>query len=131
MRTINITDEKVLKVLNEHNKLSKDQETVIAKLREIEVESKELEEQFKKNMALAERIMERAQPLLKKFVEKNVTFEDFEEVSKIPQTKDENGDDTGQWTLEIANRLDEFKLAWEQKQKEMKEAKDKDESSSS
>lgn len=122
MRVVNINDEKLLKILNEHAALNKKQEVVIAKLSEIEVETKELEEDFKKNMAAAERIMEKAQPKLKKFVEENVEFGEYEEVSRVPEVKNEEGDGTGEWTVEIANRMDEFKAAWENKMKEKLEA---------
>lgn len=130
MRVININDEKLLKILNEHAALNKKQEVVIAKLREIEVETKELEEDFKKNMAASERIMEKAQPLLKKFVEANIEFGEFEEVSRVPEVKNEEGDGTGEWTVEIANRMDEFKAAWENKMKEKLEAETNEVSSS-
>lgn len=130
MRVVKIEDAKLLKILNEHAALNKKQEVVIAKLREIEVETKELEEDFKKNMAASERIMEKAQPKLKEFVEKNVEFADFEEVSRVPEVKNEEGDGTGEWTVEIANRMDEFKAAWENKMKEKLEAETNEVSSS-
>lgn len=129
MRTINITDEKTLKALNSNSEINKDQTYVIKRLREIEVEGKELEERFNKNMAQSERAMEKARPLIKKIVEKE-TLGEFEEVSKVVETKDENEEGTGQWQIEIADRMEEFKAAWEHRndpkeepQEETKETK--------
>lgn len=123
MRTINITDEKTLKALNSNSEINKDQTYVIKRLREIEVEGKELEERFNKNMAQSERAMEKARPLIKKIVEKE-TLGEFEEVSKVVETKDENEEGTGQWQIEIADRMEEFKAAWEHRNDPKEEVKE-------
>ena len=119
MRIISITDEKTLKALNANSEINKDQEIVIKRLREIEVEGKELEERFNKNMAQSERAMEKARPLIKKLVEKE-TLGEFEEVSKVAEIKDENEGSTGQWNIEIADRMEEFKASWAKRDEETK-----------
>ena len=107
MRKIKLLDQKVINVLNENTKINIDQEKVIAEPRVVEVKGKELEEKFKKNMAMSERIMERARPMVNKIIAKEKLAE-YEYISKVSQDKK-----TKEWNIEIGNGMEEFKYNWE------------------
>lgn len=107
MRKVEIKDKKVLTILNKKGKLSKDTQVVLDRLKEIEEEGKKLEAEFNTYLTKTKMIDEKARPYLKKIMEK-IELEEYEQVSKVHQ------EDTGEWNIEIADRMEEFKEAFKE-----------------
>lgn len=100
MRIIEVSDQKVLKLLNERKSISVRQLAIT-------LEYEKLEEEYNKNLALYARIDEKVRPLTDK-ITSNLDLGEYEERVRVYQ--DEK--DLTKWFIEITDRLDEFKDRW-------------------
>lgn len=111
MRIIEVNDQKVLKLLNERKEISVRQLAIT-------LEYEKLEEEYNKNLALYARIDEKVRPLMDKITTK-LDLGEYEERTRVYQ--DEK--DLTKWFIEIADRMDEFKSAWEHRNDPKEEPK--------
>jgi Skp family chaperone for outer membrane proteins len=100
MRTLQITDAGTVKILNE-------KQVFVVENQNILKEMTELETRFNKNIGQTKRSDEKARIKLKKQLPK---LDEYEQVSRVFE---EGGD----WYFEIADRMEEFKKAFETAQK--------------
>lgn len=105
IKKVEITDSKILKLLNSKKEISA---KILAYLKQYE----EIETEVHKCEAQHARIDEKVRPLIKKQTDK-LHFEEFEEVSRVGQDEKDL-----KWYIEIADRLEEFKIHF----KEQKDA---------
>lgn len=97
---IKITDKKVLDALDTKQRyVNANTET----LKEME----RLEKEFQSNLAKAQRSDEKVRPLIKKLVDK-IQFGEYEELSRVTK-------ESGEWEIEIVDRMEEFKAAFAQR----------------
>jgi hypothetical protein len=97
---IKVTNKKIIDALTEKNKFVTANQTLLKEMESLEAE-------FQKNLAKAQRSDEKARPLIKKEIEK-LDLKDFEEVSRITF-------ESGEWEIEVINRLEEFKTLYAQR----------------
>ena len=96
MRTIEITNEKILKFLEEKNITAKENLELIEKMAE-------LEKEYNKKTSYVKRIDEKVRPLIIKKV-KDENFGEYEEMVRV--FKNEK---SGKWEMEIIDRMEQFK----------------------
>ena len=105
MRKIKITDSKVLLTLNKKGELSKKTQVILDRMKEIEAENKILEKDFNSYLIKSKTLDEKARPYLEKIIAK-LELGEYEQVSRVHQ------EDYGEWNIEIADRMEEFKAAF-------------------
>lgn len=119
-RIIKLTDEKAIEVISENTPINIAQKEVLAELQTIEERAKILEEDFNKNLAESQRVMEKARPLVMKFMETQELGE-YEELVKVSQDEE-----TMEWNIEIGDRMEEFKYEWEHRNDKKEEVKEEE-----
>ena len=104
MKKIKIDNEKILVALKEKDEMGQ-------RLVAIAEEGKELEKEANKLVAKMQREDEKVRPLMKEEVDK-VEMGEWEEASRVYLGKE--GDEEGKVILEVADRLEEFKVNYKQ-----------------
>lgn len=107
MRKLEITDEKILKILNGKQAISEKQLALLQ-------QQEELEKEFNKNVSMHARADEKVKPLIKKITDKE-TMAEYEQVSAVRQEEK-----TKKWFIEIADRMEEFKIRFKEENAENK-----------
>ena len=110
MKKIVITDKKVLSILDKKGDISKETQKILDRMKAIEDEGKKLDKEFNIYLTKTMLLDEKARPFIKKIVE-NVELGEFEQISRVHQ------EDDGKWTIEIADRLEEFKVGYREADK--------------
>lgn len=100
MRTIEITNEKILKFLEEKNKTAKENLELLEKM-------SELEKQVNKNASYIKRIDEKVRPIIIKKI-KDENLGEYEEMVRV--FKNEKSE---KWEMEIVDRMEEFKKSFQ------------------
>lgn len=95
MRSIKINDKKVLTTLNKKSEFTVENANLIKTI-------EEAEKKFNQNLTKAQMLDEKSRPMIKKLLEK-IYFDEYEEISRVHQ------DEKGEWFIEIADRMEEFK----------------------
>ncbi len=114
MRKIEVKNDKVLKALVKKDEMTK-------RVLEIVEESKKLEDEFNKLQTKLAREDENVRPWLKEEADK-VDLAEFEQVSRVYLGKD--GEDEGKVFIEIADRLEEFKVFFKKQKDEQNNSSD-------
>jgi hypothetical protein len=107
MIKIEIIDEKILKLLNSKAEIS-------AKALDLLKQQEEIEKQLNKCQAMHARIDEKVKPKIELLM-KDVELKEFEQLSAVRQNPDDK-----KWYIEIVDRLEEFKLIFKEKEKNIK-----------
>lgn len=102
MRTIEITNEKILKFLEEKNKTAKENLELLEKM-------SELEKQVNKNASYIKRIDEKVRPIIIKKI-KDENLGEYEEMVRV--FKNEKSE---KWEMEIVDRMEEFKKLFQKR----------------
>lgn len=100
MRTIEITNEKILKFLEEKNKTAKENLELLEKM-------SELEKQVNKNASYIKRVDEKVRPIIIKKI-KDENLGEYEEMVRV--FKNEKSE---KWEMEIVDRMEEFKKSFQ------------------
>ena len=95
-----ITNKKILDILDTKNKYVIDNQNILQAM-------EKLEKEFNTNLGKAQRCDEKVRPLVKKEIEK-ITLGEFQELSRITK-------ESGEWEMEIVDRLEEFKKLFKQR----------------
>jgi len=98
MKTVEITDTKLLKHLNDKHEVSLKNEKLLKEMEELS----KLETDFKTNISKMARMEERARPLIVKVAQK-VKLTEYEELSRVYKKG-------SAWIMEFADRMEEFKI---------------------
>lgn len=115
MRNIEVKNDRLLKCLNKKAELVKRINEITDEGEKLTARGKELEEEVNKLIAQISRQDELARPEIKREME-NVVLAEFEDLSKCYLA--EEGEDKGKAFLQIADRLEEFKVYYKQKKDE-------------
>lgn len=102
MRTIEITNEKILKFLEEKNKTAKENLELLEKM-------SELEKQVNKNASYLKRVDEKVRPIIIKKI-KDENLGEYEEMVRV--FKNEKSE---KWEMEIVDRMEEFKKLFQKR----------------
>jgi len=98
MRKIKLEDKKVLEVLNKKKALTVENQNILK-------EMAEMEKKFNTCLTKSKMLDEKSRPMIKKITDK-MEFAEYEEISAVRQ------DDNGDWYVEIADRMEEFKASF-------------------
>jgi len=105
MRQVKLTNKKVLSILDKKSALSKETNVILDRMKEIEAEYKDLEAKFNTQLSKTQVIDEKSRPYLQNIID-TLEMGEFEQVSRVHQS------DNGEWNIEIVDRLEEFKEAF-------------------
>ena len=108
MRKVVITDKKILEVLNKKGALTIEQNKILEKMNA-------LEKQFNTCIAKTKMLDEKSRPMIRKLIPK-LELGEYEEISAVRQEKG--------WHIEIADRMEEFKVSFERMKKSEKSLKE-------
>jgi hypothetical protein len=100
MRRIKITDKKINDILLVKESISLENQNIL-------VEMEKMEKKFQSNISKMARADEKARPLIKK-IYSTLVIKEYEELSRV-------FNDGGTWTMEIADRMEEFKTLFAKK----------------
>ena len=113
MRKIKIENAELLEILDSKSELSKQAEPILKEMQEIAERNEVLNEDFNKIVSKQARNDEKAKPYINELL-KDIELAEFESVSGVKQSED------GTWNIEIADRMEEFKVKFKEEQEELK-----------
>lgn len=114
-RKILIDNEKIIKSINAKDEMSKRVQELEKRSQEMSEEGHKIEEEFNTIVAKCQREDEKVKPEIERLI-KEVEMSEFEELSRVYLEKE--GDNAGKIFMEIADRLEEFKVDFKRKKDE-------------